>query len=629
MGGVTKGILGVAMTCTTLLCRAGFLAGAPFGLMYDVPVWLVRGVGYGLKGMAQGTAAVGRGVSKGFKNMRDARAASSRKRAEKLNLLAYTPVGDCAATRVSGVYHAPNDWEDCKKRILARQKAMTRANPFNKTNERWCRKNLPLTSGPSRYQWEERCDPGISHVMVEPPFSDPLGSQSPTTKAQAYAGNPVKAGSRAAADPIATATPAQAALAAQYADLVRSGLASATPSQADSATQHADLVRRGLAPAFPPATDPAPAAISPGPGALPAQAALPVPALRDPSELAGLGPGEDKAAGQAGFDTSGAMLGKRGAAPESPAGESERSAPGTSAPAEPAAAPRTSVASAADPLLPSAAAPPSAALPGPEEPPPSAVIGSKPQVIGDPQRFRDHFSKQTGNTCALMSIKQILGDLGQTVGEEDLFWDAFAKGFIAAGYNCDGPLDASCRATYDAKTGLCGVANKDGKRMSVDFDAEGDDVMTNRKICDEARRKGGMLAVTVGDYLGMRTGRQVQNTYNPSTAELRAATKTDDKLAHYLYIMRELLPKARAEVVESLKKGNPVIVAMHVGSLRGRPERRGLHAVLVTAVAVDDDGAPVGYYINDSATYEQGRFLNKADFEKAWLGDDLQRVYLK
>ena len=64
-------------------------------------------------------------------------------------------------------------------------------------------------------------------------------------------------------------------------------------------------------------------------------------------------------------------------------------------------------------------------------------------------------------------------------------------------------------------------------------------------------------------------------------------------------------------------------------ALRRKPRARGMHAVLVTAAVVGADGQATGYYINDSATYEHARFLPRAEFERAWLQDDLQRVYIE
>ncbi|TPW19584.1 MAG: hypothetical protein FD126_2538, partial [Elusimicrobia bacterium] len=269
-----------------------------------------------------------------------------------------------------------------------------------------------------------------------------------------------------------------------------------------------------------------------------------------------------------------------------------------------------------------------AAVPAKARPRPEVVRG-KASLVGDPERFREHFTLQTGQTCAVVGIKQILGNLGRQAGENELFWDAFAKGRIAAGFTCDDPKESGCRAVYDPQTGLCSVLDKAGRRLAVAVDEDDRDVFEARFVCDEARRRGAMLPEAMGDYLAEASGRRVRNDMVPSAEALRAATGSDDVLTHALHIRDVLLPGARAELVSALRAGKGVLVTMDVRALRNKPRPRGMHAVLVTAAVLGPDGEPAGFYINDSATYEHARYLTRAEFDRAWLQDDLQRVYIE
>lgn len=617
-GGMTKRFLDSIEQCGPKPACKAFRAmfGVPIGLIWDAPVWAVKGVGYGLYYGAKGAAAVGGGIGKGFMAVGRGFSGAGRKRKEKTALLAQTPAGNCSAASVSKAFHSPRDWDACKQAVFKRQKALSKLDPANKANERWCRDNVPLSSGAQRFHWETRCNPGVAAVMVQPPLSDPLGSPSPTTSASLSASKPARRSAAAKAggaqDPLAEpAFNESPPLASPESEPVGVGAASAGAASAGTAR----LVEQGL---------------------------LPKSALRDPKTLRGAPAEETAAAGRGGFDAGGAMLGEAGAAPAIPSGRGASETPSRrtgSAPMD--QLPRVRAADAS-PLARGAGS----AAPIPEGPPdgflkdvkPAALprVQPRPEVVrgnaslvGDPERFRAHFARQTGQTCALVSIKQLLGDMGRSAGENELFWDAFAKGHIAAGFVCDDPKVSGCRGVYNPASGLCSVVDRAGNRLVVALDENDQEVYEAQFVCRVARRVGAMLPAAMGDYLAQASGRRVRNAMVPAVEALRAATGTDDVLAHALHIRDELLPKARAELVEALRAGKGVIVTMDVRALRDKPRPRGMHAVLVTAAVLGADGEPVGFYINDSATYEHGRFLTKAEFDRAWLQDDLQRVYIE
>lgn len=630
-GGMTRRFLDSIEQCGPKPACKAFRAmfGVPIGLIWDAPVWAVKGVGYGLYYGAKGVAAVGGGIGKGFMAVGRGFSEAGRKRKEKTALLAQTPAGNCSAASVSGAFHAYRDWEACKQAVFKRQKALTKLYPTNKPYERWCRDNVPLSSGAQRFHWEERCNPGVTPVMVEPPLSDPMGSPSPTTSASLSAAKPAgrPAAARTGGAQVPLAEPAFSE--SPPLDSPESGLvgADAAPASAASAT----TASPGAA-----ARDRAETA------RLVEQGLLPKSALRDPGTLRGAPAEETSVAGRGGFDAGGAMLGEAGAAPAIPSG---RGAPETPSRRMGAASldhlPRVRAAEAS-PLARGAgpAAPlPEGPAPGflkdvkpaalPRVRPRPEVVRGKASLVGDPERFRAHFARQTGQTCALVSIKQLLGGMGRSAGENELFWDAFAKGHIAAGFACDDPKVSGCRGVYNPSSGLCSVVDPAGNRLVVALDENDEEVYEAQFVCKAARRVGAMLPAAMGDYLAQASGRKVRNAMVPAVEALRAATGSDDVLAHALHIRDELLPKARAELVEALRAGKGVIVTMDVRALRDKPRPRGMHAVLVTAAVVGADGEPVGFYINDSATYEHGRFLTKAEFDRAWLQDDLQRVYIE
>lgn len=155
----------------------------PLGLMFDVPVYTVKGVGYGLYyggvGIGKGAVAVAHGVAYPFHAMAQSHS--------QHQWQARQPVRCGGSTATFAEYR---DWEQCKRAILKRQHALTKNDPSNKDNELWCKVHVPLAESPNRAPWEERCNPGAdanpnapAAVESVPPVAAPqppdAGAQPP------------------------------------------------------------------------------------------------------------------------------------------------------------------------------------------------------------------------------------------------------------------------------------------------------------------------------------------------------------------------------------------------------------------------------------------------------------------
>ncbi|HVE14307.1 MAG TPA: hypothetical protein VNI01_12985 [Elusimicrobiota bacterium] len=183
-GHATQDTVAIIKRCTNPLCvvfQGGI--GFPMAALIDGPYYLVKGVGYGLKegaiGIGAGAAAVGRGVAYPFKQASAARKRSAAAQAEKeREALAPANCGPSAGES----FDAYRGWEDCKKRILARQKALTKSDSANKANELWCKGRVPLASGPNTDAWISRCDPGrtVAVATVAEPAAAPASPAAPT-----------------------------------------------------------------------------------------------------------------------------------------------------------------------------------------------------------------------------------------------------------------------------------------------------------------------------------------------------------------------------------------------------------------------------------------------------------------
>lgn len=166
-------------------------------LMMDSPAFLFKGVVnglyYGGKGLYYGARGVGRGFGK-------VASAPFKKRKARSQFLAYTTAASCSG-QSGGGFDAYRSWEDCKRAVLKRQKALTKVNPGNKDNEKWCKAHLPLSSGPNRMSWEARCNPGGGETLVSEP------QNAPAVEPQNALAVPAPTGAKAAEAPALEAGP--------------------------------------------------------------------------------------------------------------------------------------------------------------------------------------------------------------------------------------------------------------------------------------------------------------------------------------------------------------------------------------------------------------------------------------
>lgn len=138
--------------CQVMGVTAALLVGGIFDLPYyavKVPFLIIKGAGKG----------VGKVVSAPFKASK-----------AKTQRLAYNAAPGCSgAAAADGSFDAYRSWEDCKRAVLKRQRALTKLDPSNKANEDWCKTRIPLNFGPNRQAWEERCNGGGGAVLVPDP----------------------------------------------------------------------------------------------------------------------------------------------------------------------------------------------------------------------------------------------------------------------------------------------------------------------------------------------------------------------------------------------------------------------------------------------------------------------------
>jgi hypothetical protein len=133
----------------------------------------------------------------------------------------------------------------------------------------------------------------------------------------------------------------------------------------------------------------------------------------------------------------------------------------------------------------------------------------------------------------------------------------------------------------------------------------------------------------MGKLLSDESGRQVVNALVPSVKQLIKKYGTTQAGVQLSLIEENVLPNARAEVLRALEDGQAVEITVEAKTLWKTSGPFGMHVVLLTGAVLDRDGGVVGYYINDSGSGEFGKFVARRDFERAWLNDDLQRVYIK
>ncbi|TBR26413.1 hypothetical protein EPO15_00195 [bacterium] len=321
------------------------------------------------------------------------------------------------------------------------------------------------------------------------------------------------------------------------------------------------------------------------------------PAPRDSPRLQDGGAEAVKAAGAGGFDRDGAMLGARGTPPPVPQ-------PPPDAPASPAAArgapdaralrgldiPEFEAKWAALPLYPESRAPVH-----------EAVASGKAERIGDPDLKGRDFSKQEGATCAIVTVGHLLWRVGISRNEGELLRDALAEGLFLNAWPCGRPEPGDyCHYGYEPRTGRCTILDFEDKKLG--------DIS-----CAKSGAAGGLTARGIGELLSRHSRREVVNAALPPGG---AGAEAE-------------LPAARKELLAVFAAGKAAAVTLDAGLLAGWSRNGGMHTVAVTSAVVAKDGPVLGYYINDPATGEVGRYVEAAAFEGAWLADDLQRVYLK
>lgn len=159
--------------CVMMGIAAGCIV-VPIGMMLDAPYYAVKGVGYGLYygavGIGGGMAATGRGIASAF-------------RADPAKLAAAAAPASCSGeTETFSEYRA---WEACKKRILKRQKTLTKQSATNAENEKWCKGHVPLGASEQRVDWISRCNPSGSVAAGAGPAATPPTATAPATTAPA------------------------------------------------------------------------------------------------------------------------------------------------------------------------------------------------------------------------------------------------------------------------------------------------------------------------------------------------------------------------------------------------------------------------------------------------------------
>jgi len=519
-------------------------------------------------------------------------------------------LGDTKAVeRPSKTRRPAESWELYKQEVLDYQKSLTGKDPANKANQLWCKGHVPLSMTANRASWEERCNPSGEVRLSE-------RAAPPESKAAGVAA----LGPAAPADrPEAAKPSASGGLAFKLGDAETRRKVRPEPAIAEKKIEpviaednpEPAIVENKPEPVQEPQAPEAQAAPDSGAdtnrstdffGA--AHAKVTAADLTGPPEVAAVA-----AAGPPAAVAERTRSERPSAAPA--AVITDRDAPARPAPAVTAAAPPRKI----------------TVVPSPE--PPAAARAPEPVrqdvIFGNPQRYRGYFEKQTGNTCFAMAARQILGAVGRSFSEDELFRMAFENGLLTAAWVCDRTDGTRCEVSYDKASRKCLFQEGGEETKSLDPTAEILDAGKDGKRRDclwVLRNLGGSTAEGQGGLLALVLGPdKVVNRFLPS---IKAVPRTAAQ-------MNAELGKAREELLQALKSGQPVEVTVSARVLWKAPGPLAMHAVLVTGVKVGGDGTVQGYYVNDTGarTPQYARFVSKPDFEQAWLGDDLQRVYLK
>jgi hypothetical protein len=230
-------------------------------------------------------------------------------------------------------------WEKYKRDVLAYQALVTKNNPKNMENQRWCESRVPLSTGPNRANWEARCNPdgrvgGTDNVAVPPPKVETAAAPVPVAAKPALKD---PAAALAGSDEQAK-TAAQGGFDSKGPMLGKPGdvpkipettpvgepPVAAAPTLKDPAPAPAgsDGQAKTAAQGGSDAKDPMPGTPGDVPkisGTVPApaaRAAKAMPALKDPGAALAGSDEQVKTAAQGGFDTKGPMLGRQGAVPK-------------------------------------------------------------------------------------------------------------------------------------------------------------------------------------------------------------------------------------------------------------------------------------------------------------------------
>lgn len=509
-------------------------------------------------------------------------------------------------------------WEQYKKDVLEYQRSLALKDPANKENNLWCKGHVPLSMAGNRASWEARCNPRGEIQLAETadaPVPEAVasvgkgGNDAPDKAIRSSGRETPAAGENAAATDPAPESSGKPGFKFSEDDAPQPEpeavpreipAAPVEPAKGDAPTDEASdqqLVVMG--------GQRAPAATQ----TVEANAASAAPALRDSASPTTGGLERAKAESEGGFDAKGPMVGRKAAAagasraPSASPVRYEEAAPGASAPRG---------------LLSSGpTAGPSPAISGT----PYAIPRDSGEIlVGNPDRYREFFKKQYGQTCSLVAAMQILGDLKMPWSEDALFLKALELGIWQTSWKCSIPREGSvCWVYFDPATKACTLINGDDIEIGPDTG------------CRQARLRGGMSAVGQGKLLEAVTGRPIRNSWIPPI-KTAIENKNWGSPAEAASYRGRVLGEAREEVLEALKRGQPVQVTVDAKTLWRQTGPSGMHAILVTAAVVRYDGSVVGYYVNDSGaglTGDYRRFVPQSVFDMAWLNDDLQRVYLK
>lgn len=582
----------------------------PIAFVFDVPYYAVKGVGYGLlygaKGVGKAGKAIGRGVAYPFRDRPQ---------------------------------QPPASWEAYKHQILKRQKKLAKQGPLQKETARWCKGHVPLSHGPSRAEWEGRCNPGDivpraslpesvrfpnageTMPMGLPPDSPQAGAASAMAPAPVAAAAAPAAPMASAPGP-ASATPVLAPAAEASAPSAPAASASAPPATAAPAASPAAQTPPSVAAAAPPAPSDG------GPGIPPALPASARPETRDVNEVLKQGEEPAKDAANGGFDSREPMPGAKqkevvaafsATAAQGPRDQPDYQAAIAALSKETGASPApagTSLGPGAGPSgygpggsVPTVAAPATpASAPLPAIPAHPLVAEGLARLIGDPDRFRAVYAPQSGNTCAQAVGRQLLSEMGVQRTEDELFYKTLEKGWYSVSKICSGSSSTRCHVRYDAATGTCSLYDSSGTPGRLPDTA----------TCAAARMIGFTRYSGIPALYGAVSGKAWNSRL------FTAPPKTPAKKV--LELKRGELPRARDEVLAALRSGKAVGISVKEDVWRGS-YMDGLHIITVTAAVERDDGTIEGFYVNDSGSNDYGLFVPLDKLQRAWLADDLHRVY--